>query len=152
VTAFSVRVQRDPFDAGDEWRTLLARLDGNSGAVASFVGLVREVAGDGGDLLELEHYPGMTERSIERIVERACERFALHGGLVVHRVGALAPREPIVLVLAAAGHRAEAFAACEYIMDYLKTDAVFWKKETGAGGTRWVEATAQDRERQGSWQ
>ena len=128
-----------------------ARLGSDTGALAAFVGLVRELAGDGESSLELEHYPGMTENSIEAIVARAERRWDLNGTLVIHRTGRLGARDQIVLVLCASGHRAEAFAACEFIMDFLKTDAVFWKKETGPDGSRWVESTGADFDRAAGW-
>ena len=128
-----------------------AGLDGGAGALAAFIGLVRDVGGDGESTLELEHYPGMTENSIEAIVARAEERWDLGGALVIHRVGRLRPADQIVLVLCASRHRAEAFAACEFIMDFLKTDAVFWKKESDSEGSRWVESTRRDAERAAGW-
>jgi|TARA_B100000315_G_scaffold178273_1_gene166941 molybdopterin synthase catalytic subunit len=147
----TIRVQPENFDVGTEWAALAGRIDGCTGAIAVFMGLVRDVAGDGSDVLELEHYPGMTERTIGEIVVRAKERWQLDDVLVIHRVGALLPRDPIVLVMVSSSHRAEAFAACEFIMDFLKTDAVFWKNESSSKGSRWVEATLGDRERQQEW-
>ena len=146
-----VRVQSEDFSLDAELCRMRAGVDGSVGAVAAFVGLVREVRGDAGTTLELEHYPGMTENSIERIVAAAEERWDLAGVLVIHRVGRLEPADQIVLVLCAARRRAEAFAACEYIMDFLKTDAVFWKKETGSGGSRWIESSGRDAERAENW-
>lgn len=127
-----VRVQAEDFDAGAEMRALSR--DPKVGAVASFVGVVREVA------MALEHYPGMTERALQKIVDEAKSRWQVLDCTVIHRTGALQPTDQIVLVAVASGHRADAFAACEFIMDYLKTQAPFWKKE-GAG---WVEARASD--------
>ncbi len=126
-------------------------LGADTGAVAAFVGLVRDIGGEGESALELEHYPGMTEKSIERIVARAEARWELADVLVIHRVGRLRPADQIVLVLCASRHRAEAFAACEFIMDFLKTEAIFWKKESGREGTRWVESTQQDHSRVAGW-
>ncbi len=147
-----VRITEADFDAGEELQSLYARAPGDLGAVATFVGLVRDLAGDEPvSTLHLEHYPGMTERSIEAIVERAGERWPLLDVLVVHRVGPLAPRAQIVYVQTASSHRDAAFAAAEFIMDYLKTDAVFWKRESGPSGERWVESTAADRQRRGAW-
>ena len=146
-----VRIQSEDFSLDDEWRRMHAGLGSDTGALAAFVGLVREVAGDGVSSLELEHYPGMTEDSIEAIVARAERRWDLNGALVIHRIGRLRPTEQIVLVLCASGHRAEAFAACEFIMDFLKTDAVFWKRETGPDGSRWVESTRADFDRAAGW-
>ena len=128
-----------------------AGLGSGAGAVAGFIGLVRDLGGEGASTLELEHYPGMTEESIERIVARAEERWELTGALVIHRVGRLRPTEQIVLVLCACRHRAEAFAACEFIMDFLKTRAPFWKKERTGSGERWVQARASDDEAAARW-
>ncbi|MEZ5557398.1 MAG: molybdenum cofactor biosynthesis protein MoaE [Pseudomonadales bacterium] len=144
------------FSVAGEYSAALERLraedPGATGAIAAFVGLVRDVAPEGSGTLTLEHYPGMTERSIERIVEQAQARWPLQDVVVIHRVGALAPQSQIVLVLTASAHRSAAFAACEFIMDYLKTDAVFWKREGGAAGSRWIESNADDRERVAAWQ
>lgn len=152
----AVRVQEADFDLAHEYQALLRRLSGRAGAIASFVGLVRDVhAGGPGDDpvtgLYLEHYPGMTERSIEAIGREAGSRWPLLDLLVIHRVGALPPQAQIVFVQVAAGHRAAAFAACEFVMDYLKTDAVFWKREQRVSGSHWIEATADDRERVSGW-
>jgi molybdopterin synthase catalytic subunit len=138
-----VSVQADDFDAGLEIRAI----SGSSriGAVASFIGLVRDVA------MTLEHYPGMTERAIARIVEEAKARWQVMDCTVIHRYGALKPNDQIVLVAVASGHRGDAFAACEFIMDYLKTQAPFWKKEQAAGGARWVEAKASDDQAAERW-
>jgi len=132
------------FDLGAEIAALRAG-DGGVGAVCAFVGTVRDRNG-GGDVasLELEHYPGMTEASIEAMIDAAVARFAVRAVRVVHRVGVLAPQAQIVLVAVTAAHRGEAFQACEFLMDYLKTQAPFWKKETGPGGARWVDARVAD--------
>ena len=139
-----VSVQEAPFDAGavvDRMR----RADPGVGAVASFVGVCRDVNdGAGVQAMWLEHYPGMTERAIEGIVAEACARWSVRACEVVHRVGRLAPTDPIVLVAVASEHRGDAFAACEFVMDYLKTRAPFWKKEHTGDGTRWVAARASD--------
>lgn len=139
-----VVVQTADFDAGAE----LERLRGLStatGAIASFVGVMRDInEGDPVAAMTLEHYPGMTEKSIAAIVEQARERWPIAGVSVLHRVGELAPQEQIVFVGVSAAHRGEAFAACEFIMDYLKTRAPFWKKEATADGERWVEARDSD--------
>jgi molybdopterin synthase catalytic subunit len=141
-----------PFDPAERWRSFLARIDGEAGGVAAYCGLVRDrFAGDPVRKLFLEHYPGMTERSIERIAEQASHRWPLRAVSVVHRVGEIDPREPIVLVLVASAHRETAFAACELVMDLLKTEAVFWKKEVSPAGERWVESTDRDRERAAGW-
>ena len=125
-------VQAQDFDAGAEIRALSR--DPKVGAVASFVGVVREVG------MTLEHYPGMTERALQKIVEEARGRWQVLDCTVIHRHGALKPTDQIVLVVVASAHRGDAFAACEYIMDYLKTQAPFWKKEAAG----WVEAKASD--------
>jgi molybdopterin synthase catalytic subunit len=148
----SVRIQTEDFDAGAEIARL-RRGDPRIGAVASFIGVVRDVnEGDSVAGMTLEHYPGMTERSIEAIVAEARARWPIIDALVVHRVGALAPTDQIVLVVVTAAHRGEAFAACEFLMDYLKTRAPFWKKERIAGGSRWVEARASDDEAAARWE
>ena len=146
-----VRIQPEDFSLDDEWRRMRAGLGSGAGAVSAFVGLVRDQGGGGECCLELEHYPGMTESSIEAIVARAERRWNLSGVLVIHRIGRLRPTDQIVLVLCASGHREEAFAACEFIMDFLKTDAIFWKKETGPVGSRWVASTRRDLERAAGW-
>ena len=127
-----ISVQREDFDAGAEMRALSR--DPKVGAVASFVGVVREVG------MTLEHYPGMTQKALEKIVEEAKGRWRLTDCTVIHRYGELAPTDQIVLVVVASAHRGDAFAACEFIMDYLKTQAPFWKKEAAG----WVEARAAD--------
>ena len=151
-----VHIQAEDFDIAAEWRACRARCGGAAGALAAFAGLVRDRAAVGEDEstvhgLRLEHYPGMTEASIERIVDEAAERWRLLDVTVIHRVGELKPEEQIVLVLVASGHRADAFAACEFVMDYLKTDAVLWKKERRANGDAWLQATAGDQRRRGAW-
>lgn len=139
-----ISVQRQRFDLGAEYAALTqARSD--IGAVACFVGRVRDVNdGSGVSRLTLEHYPGMTEKSLAAIVEQARRRWDIIDCTVIHRVGELSPGEDIVLVLVASAHRGDAFQACEYIMDYLKTQAPFWKKEDTPTGARWVEARAAD--------
>ena len=138
-----VAVQREDFDAGAEARALSR--DAKVGAVASFVGVVREVP------MTLEHYAGMTEREIGRIVEEAKSRWQVMDCTVIHRYGELKPTDQIVLVAVASSHRGDAFAACEFIMDYLKTRAPFWKKEQTADGERWVEARASDDQAAERW-
>ena len=139
-----VRVQTEDFDAGREMATLRA---GNAqiGAIASFIGVVRDV-NDGGPVssMFLEHYPGMTERELEKICAEAAARWRLCDTLIVHRVGELQPTDQIVLVVVTSGHRGDAFSACEFIMDYLKTRAPFWKREETPEGTRWVDARVSD--------
>jgi len=139
-----VRVQSEDFDLSAEVAALRA---GNPrvGAVVSFVGTVRDMnEGDQVAAMELEHYPGMTEQALRDVVARAELRWPLLGALVIHRVGPLRPMDQIVLVACAAAHRGEAFAACEYIIDYLKTEAPFWKKEQTPAGARWVDARVTD--------
>ena len=147
----AVRIQTEDFDAGAEIAALRAE-NPAVGAVASFVGVVRD-RNDGGAVatLTLEHYPGMTEKAIEAIVEEARSRWAIVDVTVVHRVGELKPLDQIVLVVVAGGHRGDAFAACEFIMDYLKTRAPFWKKEQTPEGARWVEARASDDDAAERW-
>ncbi|MCB1938809.1 MAG: molybdopterin synthase catalytic subunit MoaE [Rhodocyclaceae bacterium] len=145
----TVKVQSEDFDAGALTRALSAgRTD--IGAVATFVGLVRGAA-DGVQEMTLEHYPGMTEKALAEIADEACQRWHLMAVSVVHRVGALLPGEQIVYVGVAAAHRGEAFAACEFVMDYLKTRAPFWKKEQTAQGGHWVDARDTDDEAAARW-
>ena len=140
----TVRIQTADFDVSAEI-TALRQGNPKVGAVASFVGVVRDVnEGDAVGEMTLEHYPGMTERAIEEIITQAKGRWDFFDALVVHRVGTLKPAEQIVLVVVTGAHRGESFAACEFIMDYLKTRAPFWKKESTPSGTRWVEARATD--------
>ncbi len=140
----TVRVQTGDFDLTTEVAALRS-LDARVGAVVSFVGTVRDM-NEGASVaeMELEHYPGMTEESIQKIIDQAKARWPLYAALVVHRVGPLKPMEQIVLVACSAAHRGEAFAACEFIIDYLKTEAPFWKKEQTPQGARWVDARATD--------
>ena len=148
----TVRVQPDDFDLGAEVERM-TRGNPAIGAVASFVGLVRNVNDDSGvSGMTLEHYPGMTEGALEDIVAQARARWDLADVLVIHRHGKLAPGDRIVLVVAAGAHRGDAFAACEFIMDYLKTRAPFWKKEQTPQGERWVEARAADDRAAQRWQ
>ena len=148
----TVRIQESDFDMAAEWAACRQRCGGSAGALVAFGGLVRDRASDDAVRgLSLEHYPGMTEASIEAIIRQAAERWALLDVLVIHRVGELRPEDQIVLVLAASSHRADAFAACEFLMDYLKTDAVFWKKERRTAGDVWIDATATDRRRRAEW-
>ena len=139
-----VRVQTGDFDIGAE---IAAMRRGNPkvGAVASFIGVVRDLnEGDHVAEMTLEHYPGMTEKALEKIVAEARSRWDFYDALVVHRVGILKPGDQIVLVVVTGAHRGEAFEACEFLMDYLKTRAPFWKKERTADGARWVEARDSD--------
>jgi molybdopterin synthase catalytic subunit len=140
-----IRVQQEDFDTGTEIRALTqGRHD--VGALTVFVGLVRDMAGDRRvSNMELEHYPGMTEKMLERIEAEARERWPLNDTLVVHRYGPLAPGDQIVLVACTSAHRRASFEACEFLIDWLKTKAPFWKKEHGADGdARWVEARGSD--------
>ena len=139
-----IRIQAEDFSMQEEWSKLRSRLGAEVGALAAFVGLVRDVQGDGPTTLTLEHYPGMTERSIAAVVAEAERRWPLAGATVIHRVGRLRPTDQIVLVLAASPHRAAALAACAFIIDCLKTDAVFWKKEAAGDAARWVQASGDD--------
>jgi len=140
----SVSIQAEDFDVAAELAALRAQ-DMRVGAVCSFVGVVRDRNdGDSVASLELEHYPGMTERSIEAMVEQAFARFDIFGARVVHRVGLLAPLDQIVFVAVTSAHRGESFQACEFLMDYLKTQAPFWKKEVTPDGARWVDARVSD--------
>lgn len=142
--ASRVSVQTEDFDLSAE----VARLrqsDLRVGAVCTFVGTVRDRNdGQSVSILELEHYPGMTEKAIEAMIDEACRRFDLFGVRVIHRVGVLRPTDQIVLVAVTSAHRGESFQACEFLMDYLKTQAPFWKKEMTPEGARWVDARVSD--------
>lgn len=140
----AVRVQTADFDAGAEMAAM-RRGNPKVGAIASFVGVVRDL-NEGADVAELtlEHYPGMTEKALEKIVGEATARWDIYDALVVHRVGTFKPTDQIVLVVVASAHRGEAFQACEFLMDYLKTRAPFWKKEKTPDGGRWVDARKAD--------
>ena len=139
-----VAIQHEDFDLSAEIAAL--RLgDARVGAVCSFVGTVRDRnEGDAVATLELEHYPGMTEKSIEAMIDAAMVRFDIYAARVVHRVGLLQPLDQIVLVAVTSAHRGESFQACEFLMDYLKTQAPFWKKEVTPAGARWVDARVSD--------
>ena len=137
----AVRIQREDFDLGAELAALRAGRH-DIGALVSFSGLVRDTGGLAA--MELEHYPGMTETALAEIEAEARRRWALDACLIIHRFGRLFPGEQIMMVATASAHRAEAFAAAEFLMDYLKSRAPFWKKETVAGGSRWVEARDAD--------
>jgi molybdopterin synthase catalytic subunit len=148
MAAPRVHIQHEDFDAGREIAAL-READAGVGAVAAFVGSVRDRSSGAGAAdtvrMELEHYPGMTERAIEAMIDAAQRRFDIRAVRVIHRVGALAPREQIVLVVVSAAHRGDAFAACEFLMDYLKTQAPFWKKEHRPDGSaEWVDARVAD--------
>jgi len=147
----AVRIQTEAFDAGAEIDVLRgARTD--VGAIVSFIGTVRDLhEGAAVSTLTLEHYPGMTETALEAIVSEAQERWNILDVLVIHRVGTMRPPDPIVLVVVLSAHRGEAFAACEFVMDWLKTRAPFWKKEQTPAGTRWVDARAADDHAASRW-
>jgi molybdopterin synthase catalytic subunit len=146
-----VRVQTEDFDMGAEI-TALRLGDPRVGAVASFMGCVRDLnEGDSVGLMYLEHYPGMTEKSLEKIAADATVRWNVFDTLIIHRVGELAPLDQIVLVAVTSAHRGEAFAACEFIMDFLKTQAPFWKREATPQGERWVDARVSDEAAAARW-
>ena len=146
-----VRIQEQDFDVSSELATLRAG-DTRVGAVATFTGLVRDL-NDAAQVstLTLEHYPGMTEKALAQIVDDAKQRWDIYDALVIHRVGPLRPGDQIVLVAVTSAHRGESFAACQFIMDYLKTRAPFWKKEQTPEGERWVEARASDEDAAARW-
>ncbi|MEM7598403.1 MAG: molybdenum cofactor biosynthesis protein MoaE [Pseudomonadota bacterium] len=137
-----IRVQSDPFDLGQETNSFAARQTG-MGAIVTFTGVVRDVA-SGLTTMEIEHYPGMTEAALTKIAQEAMTRFALGDVLIIHRHGALAPDDLIMMVATAAHHRASAFEAADFLMDYLKSRAPFWKKEITRDGTDWVAAKDED--------
>ena len=142
-----VRVQHGLFDVAQEVAALQAQ-DPRIGAICTFLGTVRDRNAPGAvgsvQTLELEHYPGMTEKSIEAMIDEAHRRFDIVGARVVHRIGVMHPTEPVVLVAVASAHRGQSFQACEFVMDYLKTQAPFWKKEQTAQGSQWVDARVSD--------
>ncbi|MGB0497093.1 MAG: molybdenum cofactor biosynthesis protein MoaE [Rubricella sp.] len=144
----SVSVQEEDFDIAAEIDALTSG-DGDIGAVATFTGLVRDTGGV--SEMMLEHYPGMTERALKAIADEAAERWPLAGLRIVHRFGALKPQDRIVLVIAASRHRRAAFDAAQFTMDYLKTRAPFWKKESGRDGGRWVDARDSDDAAEARW-
>ena len=147
-----MRIQEADFDVGAELTALRAG-DARVGALASFVGLVRD-SNDGAGVVKmtLEHYPGMTEKALDAIVAEAKGRWNIYAALVIHRVGPLRPCDQIVLVAVTSAHRGEAFAACEFIMDYLKTRAPFWKREVRSDGARWVDARETDDAAAARWE
>ena len=147
----TIRVQTEHFDAGHEMDALREG-DPKVGAVTSFVGVVRDLnENDEVSVLTLEHYPGMTEKALSDILDEAAERWPLSGATVVHRVGPMYPTDPIVLVVTASSHRHAAFDACAFIMDFLKTEAPFWKKEVTPEGERWVAARQSDDQAAARW-
>lgn len=147
----SVSIQQEDFDAGMELLAL-RRENPKVGAIASFVGLVRDI-NDGNEVsaMTLEHYPGMTEKSLEEIIDQAKRRWHIFDTKVIHRIGQLRPMDQIVFVAVSSSHRGEAFAACEFIMDYLKTLAPFWKKEQTDQGSHWVDARESDQQAMKRW-
>lgn len=147
-----IQIQESPLDALTEIAPVFAG-DPTVGGVVSFIGLMRDMnEGDSVRAMTLEHYPGMTEKALAAIVDEAASRWQLNAVRVIHRVGELQPQDPIVLVAVASAHRGEAFRACEFIIDYLKTRAPFWKSEqTADGGSRWVAARASDDQAAASW-
>ncbi len=147
-----IRVQTEDFDIAAEIKALTeGRHD--IGAVVSFTGLVRDMAkGEKISEMELEHYPGMTEKELERIEQQALERWPLTGSLIIHRYGSLKPGDNIVLVLTASAHRQAAFESAAFLMDYLKTKATFWKREVGSSGAGWVDAKEADEELTKRWE
>lgn len=145
-----VRVQSEPFDLGAEANAFVARHPG-AGAVVTFTGLVRDIAG-GLTSLDIEHYPGMTETALESMRQQALARFSLSGAFILHRFGLLGPDQPIMMVATAARHRAEAFQGAEFLMDFLKSRAPFWKRETsGTGEATWVAARDSDETALARW-
>lgn len=147
-----VSVQAEDFDAGAEVAALRGG-DARVGAVATFIGTVRDInEGSGVATMTLEHYPGMTEKALQAIVDEAKQRFDVYGLRVIHRVGELAPTDQIVLVAVTSAHRGDAFDACRFVMDYLKTRAPFWKKEATPHGARWVEARDSDDAAAARWE
>ncbi len=138
-----IRIQAADFDIAAVSRELLAGRS-DVGAIASFIGLVRDLEGDPLQQMTLEHYPGMTEKALQGIAEKAQARWQVADLAIIHRIGALKPADQIVMVSVLSAHRGDAFAACEFIMDYLKTDAPFWKKETSEQGSKWVESRKSD--------
>lgn len=146
-----MRVQSAPLNPHEEVELLRAE-NPSIGAIVSFIGLMRDInEGDRVGSMFLEHYPGMTEKALQKIVQEAVRRWGLDGCRVVHRVGEMHPTDTIVVVAVASRHRKEAFRGCEYVIDYLKTQAPFWKKELTDGGERWVDARVSDDEAEKKW-
>lgn len=150
MTPDRIRVQAGPFDMGAELNAFAAGLSG-AGAVVSFTGITRDLAGGDLAVMEIEHYPGMTEAALAAIRAEAMARFALTDAMILHRFGPLHPADPIMMVATAAPHRADAFAAAEFLMDYLKSRAPFWKKEVTATGAAWVQARPEDEDALARW-
>ncbi|MEY2620164.1 MAG: hypothetical protein RL522_3166 [Pseudomonadota bacterium] len=151
MTQPRVTVQTEDFNLADEVAALRAG-DGGVGAVCAFVGTVRDRnEGSAVSAMELEHYPGMTEKAIEALIDEAHQRFDIRAARVIHRVGPLQPQDQIVMVAVTSAHRHESFQACEFLMDYLKTQAPFWKKESRPQGARWVDAREADQTALARW-
>jgi len=151
MTAPRTRIQIEDFDLGTE---IAALREGNAsvGAICSFIGTVRDRnAGSAVDSMELEHYPGMTEKAIEAMIDAAHVRFDILGARVIHRIGLLQPQDQIMMVAVISAHRGQSFQACEFLMDYLKTQAPFWKKEQTPEGARWVDARVADDDALARW-
>jgi molybdopterin synthase catalytic subunit len=145
-----IRVQADAFDMGAELNAFAAGLAG-AGAVVSFTGITRDLATGDLEVMEIEHYPGMTDSALTAIRDEAMARFALADAMILHRFGRLRAADPIMMVATAARHRADAFAGAEFLMDYLKSRAPFWKKEVTAKGDAWVEARSEDEDALARW-
>ncbi len=147
-----VVIQCEDFSIDSEYQLLRSKQPNQTGAICTFTGLVREFGDRAGiEGMFLEHYPGMTEKCLYKLIQQAHEKWDFHQAKVIHRIGSLKLTDQIVFVGISSAHRADAFAACEYIMDYLKTDAPFWKKEISAESCAWVEAKASDQERKNKW-
>lgn len=152
MSIVTIRVQESDFDLAQEYRALRAAAP-HCGAIVSFVGLVRDFNAQGRvDCIILEHYPAMTEKVLQDLVRRAQEKWALGGVTIIHRIGQLHCSEQIVLVLVASEHRAQAFEAAQFLMDFLKTEAPFWKREQGVAGTHWVDAKDSDQRARERWE
>ena len=148
----TIRVQEEDFDLGAQLHRMRLAVDG-IGAIASFVGIVRDINDDRDvSAMTLEHYPAMTEKALNAIVHDARERWEIIDITIIHRVGTLRPTDQIVMVAVASGHRRDAFAACEFVMDYLKTKAPFWKKEVVGESSRWVESRVSDDDAAKRWE
>jgi len=148
-----IKIQKEDFDISAEWTALRSALAGRAGAMVAFCGVVRDhFQNNSIEHLELEHYPGMTEKSIEGVLARAQIRWPLDAVVVIHRIGALAPADQIVLVICVSQHRQAALESCAFVIDLLKTEAVFWKREVSAAGARWVDSTHADVARSAHWQ
>ncbi len=145
-----VRVQEQAFDPGQELNAFSATVSG-AGAIVSFSGITRDVTDGTLDVMEIEHYPGMTERALGKIRDEAVQRFSLSAAMILHRYGRLRAGDPIMMVATAARHRADAFAGAEFLMDYLKSRAPFWKKEVTSDGATWVDARSEDEDALSRW-